>query len=259
MSALAESVRPAASLSKADRERMIIEFAPLVRQIIGRMMVVLPQALGKDDLLGYGTIGLIEAVDRYDLSYGVNFETFATGRIKGSVIDALRAADWVPRSSRKRAKDIQTTFLELEERLGRPPEEAEVAEAMGLTVIQMHRAMADAVSSFVSLQRPVRTPGDEETQATLMDMVADDTAGPSEMLEARELHETVVNAIRRLDDRERLVLSLYYERSMTLREIGKVLDICESRVWQVHARAIMRIRAYVDGEVGAMQRKEARA
>jgi RNA polymerase sigma factor for flagellar operon FliA len=239
---------------------MILDYAPLVRRIVGRMMVVLPQTLGKDDLLSYGTIGLIEAVDRYDVSYGVSFETFATGRIKGSIIDALRAADWVPRSSRKRAREIQAMLLLLEERFGRAPEEEEVAEALGLTVTQMHRAMADAVSSFVSLQRPVRSPSGEEATVTLMDVIADETATPSEQIEEQELRLHVINAIRRLDDRERLVLSLYYERSLTLREIGKVLDICESRVWQLHARAIMRIRAYVeDGAGGKKKKKGAKA
>lgn len=257
MSALPNAVRPVTGLSTVDREHMILEFAPLVRRIVGRMMVVLPQVLGKDDLLGYGTIGLIEAVDRYDVSHGVSFETFATGRIKGSIIDALRAADWVPRSSRKRAKDIQAMLLSLEERLGRAPEEEEVAEALSLTVAQMHRAMADAVSSFVSLQRPVRTGTGEESTVTLMDVIADDSATPSEQLEELELRQHVIDAIRRLEDRERLVLSLYYERSLTLREIGKVLEVCESRVWQLHARAILRIRAYVDGDVNAKRKREA--
>lgn len=259
MSPLANAVRPVTGLNTVDREQMILEYAPLVRRIVGRMMVVLPQVLGKDDLLGYGTIGLIEAVDRYDVSFGVSFETFATGRIKGSIIDALRAADWVPRSSRKRAKEIQAMLLHLEELLGRAPEEEEVAEALGLTVTQMHRAMADAVSSFVSLQKPVRAPGGEEATVTLMDIIADEAATPSQQIEERELRMHVITAIRRLEERERLVLSLYYERSLTLREIGKVLDICESRVWQLHARAIMRIRAYVDGGIDANKKKEARA
>jgi RNA polymerase sigma factor for flagellar operon FliA len=256
MSALPNAVRPVTGLSTMDREHMILEYASLVRRIVGRMMVVLPQALGKDDLLSYGTIGLIEAVDRYDVSHGVSFETFATGRIKGSIIDALRAADWIPRSSRKRAKEIQSMFLQLEDGLGRAPEEEEVAEALSLTVVQMHRAMADAVSSFVSLQRPVRTAGGEEGTVTLMDVIADDAATPSQQIEERELREYVVGAIQRLEERERLVLSLYYERSLTLREIGKVLEICESRVWQLHARAIMRIRAYVDGDADAKKKKK---
>jgi RNA polymerase sigma factor for flagellar operon FliA len=251
MSALPSPIRPITGLSGMDRERMILDHAPLVRRIVGRLLVVLPQALGKEDLLGYGTIGLIEAVDRYDASYGVSFDSFATGRIKGSIIDALRAADWVPRSSRKRAKDIQTTFADLEEKLGRAPELEEVAGAMSLTPTQMHRAMADAVSSFVSLQRPIRTPAGEEGTVTLMDIIADDTAGPAQVIEERELRQYVVAAIRRLDEREQLVLSLYYEKSLTLREIGKVLEICESRVWQLHARAIMRIRAYVNGSAEA--------
>lgn len=247
-------------LSAAERERMILEHAPLVKRIVGRLAVVLPQSLGQDDLLSYGTIGLIEAVDRFDLSFGVAFETFATSRIRGSIIDALRTADWIPRSSRKRAKSIQTTFAELEEQLGRAPEEEEVAGAMGLTLAEMHAAMADAVSSIVSLDRPVRTEGAEEAAVTLLDMLVDEEDGPSQQLEVHELHEAIIGAIRRLDERERLVLSLYYERAMTLREIGKVLGIGESRVWQLHARAIMRIRSYVGVELRARKgRSRARA
>lgn len=236
----------ARALSNIEREEMIVKHAPLVRYVVGRLLVVLPQVLDKDDLLGYGTIGLIEAVDRFDPAHGVSFEAFASDRIKGAVIDALRAADWVPRTARKRARDIQRSFIGLEEQLGRPPSEQEVASELGLTLGQMHRAMADATSTVVSLQRPVRSPDGDQALTTLLDCVTDESAGPSQEVERRELHHSVIEALRRLDEREQLVLSLYYEQGLTLREIGKVMDICESRVWQLHARAIMRIRAYVE-------------
>ena len=241
-----ETPAPAPGLSSQEREQMILRFAPLVRYVIGRLVLVLPRVFDHDDLLGYGTIGLIEAVDRYDPGRGVNFETFASERIRGSVIDALRAADWVPRLSRKRAKDIQRTFGELEEQLGRPPTDDEVAEALGLTSTQMHRAMADAVCTVESLQRIVRS-GDDDGSTTLMDCLSDDGAiDPGDGLAERELREGILIALRRLDEREKQVLSLYYENRLTLREISQVLEISESRVWQLHARAILRIRAYMN-------------
>ncbi|HXT37525.1 MAG TPA: FliA/WhiG family RNA polymerase sigma factor [Chloroflexota bacterium] len=242
--------RPPCAFSAAERERMIVRYAPLVRQVVGRLMVVLPQALDRDDLLGYGAIGLIEAVDRFNPSLGTSFEGFAAERIRGSVIDALRATDWVPRTARKRARDIQRTFTELEESLGRPPADEEVAEALDLSLTQLHRAMADAVTTMVSLQRPMRASDGEEPGAMLIDSIADDEPGPSQALEQAELHSHVLDALRHLDERERLVLSLYYEQSLTLKEIGQVLEISESRVWQLHARAIMRIRVYIGIETG---------
>lgn len=225
---------------------MILKFAPMVRYVVGRLAVVLPAVFEPDDLLSYGTIGLIEAVDRFNPARGVSFESFASDRIRGSVIDALRAADWVPRSSRKRAKDIQRTFSQMEERLGRAPSDAEVAEELSLSLTQLHRAMVDAVSSVVSLQRVVRSSEDDDT-TTLLDCVADDaTLSPGQELERQELHHGIVAALQRLDDREKKVLALYYEHKLTLREISEVLEISESRVWQLHARAIIRVRTYIE-------------
>lgn len=238
----------AATCPAADaRQQMILRYAPLVRQVVGRIMVVLPRTVDKEDMLGYGTVGLIEAVDRFDPGLGVSFESFAAERIRGSVIDALRAADWIPRSSRKRARDIQRTFLALEEQLGRAPTDQEVAESLGLTLAQLHRAMADAVCTIVSLERPVRL-ADEDSSMTLMDCVSDAAAGPGQEVEQRELRQLIYDALERLEERERLILSLYYEQSLTLREIGQVMEISESRVWQLHARAITRIRAYIDAD-----------
>jgi len=244
-SVIDEVVFAAAGLSAREREAMILKFAPLVRYVVGRMALVLPQVFDTADLIGYGTIGLIEAVDRFDPARGVNFESFAGDRIRGSVIDALRAADWVPRTSRKRVKDIQRTFTALEEQLGRPPADEEVADELGLTLPQMRRALTDAVCSVVSLQRAVRTGDDAEGTTTLMDCISDDAPGLGHDMEQRELHQSIIRALRRLDQREQHVLSLYYERSLTLREISEVLEVSESRVWQLHARAITRLRAYI--------------
>lgn len=245
---------PIAGLSAQDRERMILKFAPLVRYVVGRLALIVPQVFDTEDLLSYGTIGLIEAVDRFDPSRGVSFESFAGERIRGSVIDALRAADWVPRTSRKRVKDIQRAFTELEERLGRVPTDDEVATELSITPSQMRKALADAMCTVVSLQRVVRT-GDDDEGATLLDCLSDDAPAMSHGIEQYELRQSLVGALRRLDERERHVLSLYYERELTLREISEVLEISESRVWQLHARAITRLRAYIDadscGEKGA--------
>ncbi len=232
--------------SPQDREQLILKYAPVVRYIVGRMVIATPQHLDFDDLLSYGTLGLIEAVDRYDPTRGINFETFAVDRIRGSVIDALRAADWIPHSSRRRAKAIQQTYVQLEERLGRAPSDEEVADELRLSLSKLHRAMADSMCTVESLHREVRTSHDDGTPSILLDYLHDEgMATPGQEIEQRELHESVVEALRRLDDRERLVLSLYYQKGLTLREISDVMEISETRVWQLHARAIMRIRGYI--------------
>jgi len=244
---LVETAPPTGPLTGLEREQMIVKFAPMVRYVVGRLVIVLPQVFDMDDLIGYGTIGLIEAVDRFDPARGVGFESFATERIRGSVIDALRAADWIPRTSRKRAKDIQRVFGELEEELGRPPADEDVAARLGISLTQMRRAMSDAICTVTSLQRAVRS-ADDEDGATLMDYVADNAPTPVQGLEDQELLGSIRGALGRLDEREKRVLSLYYEHDLTLREIAEVLEISESRVWQLHARAITRIRAYIDGD-----------
>ena len=133
------------------------------------------------------------------------------------------------------------------------PTDREVADPLGLTIAQLRRAMVDAVSTIISLERPVRM-ADEDTSMTLMDCLSDDTVGPSQEAEQRELRQSIADALERLGERERPILSLYYEQSLTLREIGQVLDICESRVWQLHARAITRIRAYIDAKTSDLKK-----
>lgn len=243
-----EAVCPVPGLSSQEREQMILKFAPLVRYVVGRLVVVLPQVFDMDDLLGYGTIGLIEAVDRFDPTRGVGFESFATERIRGSVIDALRSADWIPRSSRRRAREIGKAFVDLQERFGRAPADEDVAAALGLSLTQMYRAMADAMCTVVSLQRTVGS-GDDDSTTTLQDLLPDHSSPtPGQSMEHREWLSTVEQALQWLDEREKRVLSLYYERALTLREISEVLEISESRVWQLHARAMTRIRAFIETE-----------
>lgn len=227
---------------------MILKYAPLVRFVVGRLVVVVPQVFDLEDLVSYGTIGLIEAVDRFDLGRGVTFESFASERIRGSVIDALRSTDWVPRTSRKRARDIQQAFILLEECLGRPPSDEEIVEELGLTLVQMRRAMSDSVSIVVSLHRAIKVGDDDDGSTTLIDCISDGLPGLGHGLEEQELYRSMLCALRRLDERERRVLSLYYERALTLREISEELQISESRVWQLHARALLRIRAYIDAD-----------
>lgn len=230
---------------------MIVQHAPLVRHVVGRLAMSLPRHVEIDDLIGYGAIGLIEAVDRYDAQRGVAFEAFARERIWGSAMDAMRAADPVPNYTRRRAKEIQRAFVDIEAQLGRPPRDEEVAAHLGLTVTQMHRAMVDVSRTPESIHRIIQGDAGE---AELLDYLSDpDAPSPEETLDRRELHAAVVRALGRLDERERLILSLYYERDLTLHEIGEVVGLSDSRVWQVHARAITRIRAYLqaDGTIQA--------
>lgn len=223
------------------REQLILKYAPLVKYVAGRLGVFLPPALSMDDLLGHGTVGLIEAVDRYDAFHGVKFETYAIRRIWGSMIDALRSLSMLPRSTIQQVKSLDSAFATLEHELGRSPTTAEVAERLGVGETEVYSMLLAANFSLLSLETKVTA--EEDGGLTLLDTLADGTDGPEVNLEKEELLASLARAIERLPERERLVLSLYYHEDLTLKEIGKVLQVSESRVSQLHSVALARLRA----------------
>lgn len=225
------------------RDRLIEQYAPLVKYVVGRMAIASSSILDVEDLLGFGTIGLLDAVNRFDPSRGVKFETYALQRIRGSVIDAFRKLDIVPRSARRRAREIEGAQAQLQQELGREPDDDELAGHLGLSRDGLSRAMVDASCAILSMERPLAML-DGDDSLTLADTIEDDQAlVPQVEIERHEEREALIGALQLLSERDRLVISLYYYEELTLREISDVLGVTESRVCQLHARAISRLRA----------------
>ncbi len=232
----------ARALPTNEREAAIRMYAPLVKYVVGRLAIGLPSILDYEDILSYGTIGLIEALDRFDDTKGVKFETYAISRIRGAIIDALRALDRLPRSVRQKAKRLEQVTLELAATLGRDPTEAELAEGMGMPRKQYNAMLVDASWVTVSLDglldRDENNDGPAATEFPAEPGAEDFTR----RLEARQLLDALTAAVKALPEREWLIVSLYYRDEMTMKEIARILDISESRVCQLHGRALNRLR-----------------
>jgi RNA polymerase sigma factor for flagellar operon FliA len=229
---------------RAVRDRLILTYAPLVKFVAGRLGSGLPAHVDEGDLVSYGLLGLIGAIERYDPDREIKFETYAIARIKGAIIDELRALDWVPRSVRSRAREIERAIGELEAKLGVAPTDEQIAEKLGITVEELEDSLTDiSRSSIAALDELWSVSGDGD-QVSLMDTL-EDTSGPrpAEALDETEMREALADAIARLPEREKLVVTLYYYEELTLREIGEVLGVTESRVSQLHTKAILRLKA----------------
>lgn len=229
----------------AAREQLILNYSPLVKYVAGRISANLPQTVENADLISYGIFGLIDAIEKYDLERGIKFETYAIARIKGAIIDELRAMDWVPRSVRARARDIERAIVALEARLKRSPNDAEVAAEIGISIKELHEIFAKlsytSVASFEEMWAPG---GDKDDKTTLASMIKDESAAdPVTMFETEEIKDILAGAIERLPERERTVVALYYYEGLTLKEIGQVLGVTESRVSQLHTKSVLRLRA----------------
>jgi RNA polymerase sigma factor for flagellar operon FliA len=205
------------------------------------------------DLVSYGLLGLIGAIERYEPDRDVKFETYAIARIKGAIIDELRAMDWVPRSVRSRAREIERAIAELEAKLGEAPTDEQIAAKVGITVEELEESLSDiARSSIAALDELWTISGSEGDQVALIDTIEDtDAPDPQSSLSLTEMKEAIADAIARLPEREKLVVTLYYYEELTLREIGEVLGVTESRVSQLHTKAILRLKARLSGSARA--------
>ena len=225
-----------------DRDAMIRQYQPLVRRLAHHMMAKLPASVEVDDLIQVGLIGLSEALVRYEATQGVQFETFATQRIRGAMLDELRENDWMSRGSRKSQKDIEKALRILEHRLGRSPLESEIAAALGLSLTDYQSLLGKVRGTqLVYLEDMAR--GAEEEDSFLDRHVADADADPMSLLRNQRLRESLVNAIKSLPEREQHIMSMYYEQDMNLKEIALVLGVTESRICQLHSQSIARLRA----------------
>ena len=231
------------------RDRLVLTYAPLVKYVAGRVGSGLPAHVEESDLVQYGLLGLMAAIERYDPDRDVKFETYAMARIKGSIIDELRAMDWVPRSVRARAREIERAIAELEKRLMRAPTDEEIAAKVGLTEDELAEALSEiSRSSIAALDELWTVSSSGGDQIALIDTIEDTEApDPQGSLSATEMREAIGEAIARLPEREKLVVTLYYYEELTLREIGEVLGVTESRVSQLHTKAILRLKARLSG------------
>ena len=226
------------------RDRLILRYSPLVKYVAGRVAVGLPQNVDQADLVSYGIFGLIDAIEKFDLDRGYKFETYAIARIKGAILDELRSIDWVPRSVRAKARQLEKAYGKLEADLHRTPTDEELAEELGMTEDQLQQTLGQiSFVGLVALDEMLSAGGDRGESVTLGDTIADASEGPVAAYEVEEMRQILAEAINRMGDREKIVLTLYYYEGLTLAEIGQVLGVTESRVCQIHTKAVLQLRS----------------
>lgn len=235
------------------KDQLVQRFAPLVKRIAYHLMARLPSSVQVDDLIQNGMIGLLDAIDRFEAGMGAQFETYAAQRVRGAMLDGLRENDWLPRSLRREFRQIEKAIAQLEQEYGRPPSENELAKALGVTLAEYQKMLQDARGHQLISFEDLVTEGDEDF---LERHLTDDSAEPSKVLEDENLKRMLVQGIELLPEREKLMMALYYEQDLNLREIGEVMGVTESRVCQLHTQAVARLRARIFGDSGI--RKKAR-
>jgi len=224
------------------KEHLVLSYMPLVDYVADRVSINLPANVQKDDLKSLGYIGLLEALDRFEVSRGLKFETFAMWRIKGAILDGLRKSDWVPRSVRKKSKDLENAFQKLQSSQKDPVTDNQIAEYLGITLEEYNQLITDIqVISFISIDDTVGEEGN-----AFRDLIPDNNSiSPEQQLDINEANKVLANAIDRLPDKEKNVISLYYHDELTLTEIAKILSVSTSRISQLHTKAILRLRGFL--------------
>ncbi|GAB3950278.1 RNA polymerase sigma factor WhiG [Streptomyces sparsus] len=227
------------------REQLILHYSPLVKYVAGRVSVGLPANVEQADFVSSGVFGLIDAIEKFDPNRSIKFETYAITRIRGAMIDELRALDWIPRSVRQKARAVERAYATLEASLRRSPSEAEVAGEMGIQLEELHGVFSQlSLANVVALEELLHVGGESGDRLSLMDTLEDTAAdNPVEIAEDRELRRLLARAVNTLPDREKTVVTLYYYEGLTLSEIGQVLGVTESRVSQIHTKSVLQLRA----------------
>ena len=227
-----------------ERNEMILDHLPLVKFVANRLANRLPSQVEIDDLINAGILGLIDAIDKFDENRKIKFKTYAEFRVKGAILDGLRARDWIPRSTRQKAHKLERAYAFLEGRLGRPATDEEVMERLDLSLQEFQDMLTEASGiSLISLDE-LRAESDESGERNLLDFLANpEELDPAELLNLDQIYQMVAQAIEALPEKEKMVVSLYYHEEITMKEIGAVLDITESRVSQIHTKAIARLRS----------------
>lgn len=226
------------------REAFIRQYAPLVKYVAGKVAVGMPTSVEFDDLVGFGVFGLIDAIDKYDPAKNVKFKTYAVTRIRGAIFDELRSIDWVPRSVRQKTREIEDTIVGLEAQLGRTATDQEVAKSLGVSEDEYLKTLLRISGTSILSLNDVWHSGDDHDNISIGDSIeAPSSLNPDVIVEKDEVRRVIVEAINELPEKEKKVLVLYYYEDLTLKEIGRVLEVTESRVSQLHTKAILRLRA----------------
>jgi len=226
------------------RDAFVKQYAPLVKYVAGKVAMGMPHNVEFDDLVGFGVFGLIDAINKFDPEKHVKFKTYAVTRIRGAIFDELRSIDWVPRSVRQKAREIEDTVQRLEASLGRSASDQEIASEMGMDIEEYHRAMVKISGTSIMSLNDVWYSGEENDKISIVDSIeSPQSLNPDIIVEKEEIKKVIVEAINELPEKEKKVLVLYYYEDLTLKEIGKVLEVTESRISQLHTKAIMRLRA----------------
>ncbi len=233
-------------MNQALANRSATEFAPLVKRIAYQLASKLPASVQVDDLMQAGMLGLLDAMDHYDESHGAQFETYASQRIRGAMLDELREIDWVPRSVRKNARDIERTIAELQQKLGAPPMEQEIADAMGIDLAEYQSMLANARGHQLVYYEDFHNEDGDQVELNL----SDGRPNPFELLQDHGMRQALIEAIDELPEREKMMMAMYYQEDLNLKEIGAIMSVSESRVCQIHTQAVMRLRSKLKAWIG---------
>ena len=234
-----QPAQPAEDAGKGE----LVDYLPLVKYIAGRLAISLPRSVELDDLINAGVVGLIDAYNNFDVGKGVKFETYASLRIRGSILDELRGMDWVPRSTRARSREVERTISKLEGQLGRSPTEAELADELDVTMEEYYQIMDDVSSAALLSLDEMSFGDDDDKPVSLVDNLrSQDQPSALVNLERLEMRDLLADSLGQISEQERLVVALYYYEELTLKEIGQVLELSESRVSQLHTKAVLGLR-----------------
>lgn len=241
----------AEQLGPARRDELILTYAPLIKYIAARLASRLPPQVAVEDLISCGTVGLIDAINKFDPAKNVQFKTYAEFRIKGAMLDELRALDWVPRSVRRKISELERTCGELEGKLGRPASDEETAEALGIGLTDYHRLLDETKSvTFLDIDF-LRQKAPDEVEGDVAEIFARDDRDPFAAFNLGETRELLARAIDDLPEKEKLTVALYYQEELTMKEIGEVLGYTESRISQMHSKAMLRLRSKLKKQLDA--------
>lgn len=227
------------------REKLILKYAPLVKYVAGKVAIGMPKKIEFDDLVGYGIFGLLDAIDKFDPARKTKFKTYAITRIRGAIFDELRSIDWVPRTVRQKAKQLDKVLTELEDQLERTPTDEEIAQALEISEKELQKLYLSLSSTTIhSFNDPIYSDDSDGEQATVVNTIEASSGYNPEMIsEKEEIKKMIGQIIEELSDKEKQVLILYYYEDLTLKEIGQVLQVTESRVSQLHTKAIFKLKA----------------
>lgn len=226
------------------RDAFIRQYMPLVKYVAGKVAVGMPGSVEFDDLVGFGQFGLLDAINKFDPDKNVKFKTYAVTRIRGAILDELRQLDWVPRSVRQKSREIEDTIVRVESKLGRTASDEEIAEEMGISVSELQQTVLKVSGTSVLSLNDVWYSGDDSDRVSIGDSIESPSSlNPDVIVEREEVRRVIIEAINELPEKEKMVLVLYYHEDLTFKEIGQVLDVSESRISQLHAKANLRLRA----------------